>query len=131
MSDEKRGVRILKITRELLCEFLTQGIHCYEVIENGLPKDAIVTGASEHIFFVEDRIAIRLVSAEWADVPIGERIPELPEIKFQTRQPGRENVEAHIAVEAAVAKGRRAAGIETTRPIAEPLSDGGCRDQPR
>jgi hypothetical protein len=43
----------------------------------------------------------------------------------------RENVEAHTAVEAAVAKGRRAAGIETTRPIAEPLSDSGCRDQPR
>ena len=62
--DVKRGKRILAVNRGFLCSMLTHGIHSYRVVGGALPKDAVVTGASEHFYFTQDKLAIRLESDE-------------------------------------------------------------------
>ena len=78
MDVKEPGKRIMVISRDFLCSLLTHGLHSYSVVGGGIPKDAVVTGMSEHVYFKADKIAIRLESCEWQPIPDGARIPELP-----------------------------------------------------
>lgn len=77
------GKRIMAVSRDFLCSLLTHGLHSYDVVGGALPKDTVVTGMSDHVYFVQDRIAVRLESSEWEGPADGERIPELPDITFR------------------------------------------------
>jgi hypothetical protein len=59
------GQRVVRVSPKVLANLL------------GLPEDAVLEGASTHLFFDTGDVALRFHSGQWADRVPGDVIPEI------------------------------------------------------
>lgn len=72
---ERRRVRRLRVTPELLVAHFQAGVTAYEIIADALPSDAKIV----HIDFDQQRDIVLFVQSEtFSPIPVGEIVPELP-----------------------------------------------------